>query len=102
MAISDFEKKKVVLDYLKDKDFSFEILIDEKGKTSESYKAFVLPSTFLIDRQGNAVGRVAGIRAWDSPEIRKVIESLLDMPTSDADRASTKGASSPDAPKTPR
>ncbi|MCK4738435.1 MAG: redoxin domain-containing protein [Deltaproteobacteria bacterium] len=77
VAINDYQPKKNVLKYLKNKNFAMKILIDEKGGVSEAYHAGVLPMTFLIDRDGKAVGRAAGFRDWTGPSAISIIEEVL-------------------------
>jgi len=38
-----------------------------------------LPTTLLIDAQGNEVGRVVGARDWASPESQAEIAKLLGL-----------------------
>jgi peroxiredoxin len=77
VAIDDYEPKERVLKFLKKFPYTFKILIDEKGTTSENYKTFVIPTTFIIDREGRAIGKAIGMRQWDSPECIMYFEELL-------------------------
>lgn len=77
VAINDYENEKKVNSYMKNKDFKFTVLIDPSGKVSESYNAIALPITFIINKEGQAVGRVIGYKNWHSVEIQKFIEELL-------------------------
>jgi peroxiredoxin len=77
VAISDYEPKEKVLKFLKKFPYTFKILTDEKGKTSEAYKAFHLPTTFVIDKEGMAVGKAIGPRDWDGAKSIMFFEELL-------------------------
>ena len=77
LAVNDYEPRERVEKFLKNKDYSFPILIDPSGKVTESYRAMALPSSFIIDREGKAIGRAFGLREWDSPDAMKLFESIL-------------------------
>ena len=54
------------------------VLLDESGDTTgRAYGVFGPPTVYLIDREGNLVGRVVGTRAWNGEAARKLIEALL-------------------------
>ncbi|HUP35469.1 MAG TPA: TlpA disulfide reductase family protein [Candidatus Limnocylindria bacterium] len=49
----------------------------EPMAVADRYRVRALPSTFLIDRNGNTVAVALGSREWDSKAAREVIEALL-------------------------
>lgn len=44
------------------------IFIDETGSAMRDLRAIALPTTMLIDGEGNEIGRKIGPAVWDSPE----------------------------------
>jgi thiol-disulfide isomerase/thioredoxin len=46
-----------------------------RGRCPDEY---LLPETHLVDPSGRLVGYVAGPRDWSSPEVRRVLERLLE------------------------
>lgn len=56
---------------------TFPVLLDRESHVSEQYGVKGLPTTFLIDRNGNLRYRAMGGRDFDHPEVEKLIESLL-------------------------
>ena len=57
------------------------VLLDESGDTTgRVYGVFGPPTVYLIDRNGNLVGRVVGARAWNGEAGRRLIEQLLAAP----------------------
>ena len=52
-------------------------LMDRDGKVTERWQPRGLPSTFLIDPQGNLRYLALGGRTWDSPPYLTFIESLI-------------------------
>lgn len=57
------------------------LLQDPAGAIGQSYGVVGLPTSFLIGRDGRAVARAIGPRAWGTAEFRALIESLLREPT---------------------
>lgn len=55
----------------------FPILLDGDGEASLAWKVFSLPSSFIVDAQGRL--RYSANRAidWDSPEVWRVVDGLL-------------------------
>ena len=56
---------------------TFPILFDPDSRISERYAVKGLPTTLLINRQGEVVYRAAGGRDFDHPEVRAIVEKLL-------------------------
>ena len=60
-----------------DVDPTFTILFDKDSKVSNSYRVSGLPTTYLIDKQGNIRYRAIGGREFDHPEVEKQILQLM-------------------------
>lgn len=58
-------------------DPTFTILFDKDSMVSNSYRVSGLPTTFLIDKQGNIRYRAIGGREFDHPEVEKQIMQLM-------------------------
>ena len=58
-------------------DPTFTILFDKDSKVSNSYSVKGLPTTYLIDKQGNIRFRAIGGREFDHPEVEKQIMELM-------------------------
>ena len=59
-------------------DPTFEILFDETSKVSRDYAVKGLPTTYLIDKQGNIRYRAIGGREFNHPDVIKIINQLID------------------------
>ncbi len=59
-------------------DPTFEILFDKNSQVSQDYAVRGLPTTYLIDKQGNIRYRAVGGRSFDHPEVIKIINDLID------------------------
>ena len=74
----------------------FPILLDEEGETFKSWGATILPTTYVLDRDGvpRFVGR--GPLAWDESPARDFVEGLLHPGRADAAHPpSPQGGASP-------
>ena len=56
---------------------SFPVYLARSGNVTDKYWTWGVPVTYFIDKKGWIVGRAVGPRKWDSPEIMKLIQSLL-------------------------
>jgi len=52
--------------------------VDASGKASRELSALGVPTTLLIDREGNELGRLAGPAEWDSPEMVSFIRGYIE------------------------
>jgi hypothetical protein len=62
---------------MKDFQLSFPALLDIDGTVFSLYRVSALPTTYLIDRSGNVIGRKVGPKDWASREIEEFFISLL-------------------------
>lgn len=56
---------------------TFAILFDRESRVAEQYGVKGLPTTYLIDRDGNIRFQAIGGREFDHPEVEALIEGLL-------------------------
>ena len=78
VAVSIDSEMVVIPPFVKQNKLTFPIGHDPKMALAERYGVRALPSSFLIDRQGNLAALAIGPRAWDTKASYAVIESLLD------------------------
>jgi peroxiredoxin len=71
------EDLKTVRRFLKEKDFSFTILLDSKEALMDRFKVETVPTTLIIDREGRVAFRVNSFFKWDSDEVVAAFEELL-------------------------
>jgi thiol-disulfide isomerase/thioredoxin len=53
------------------------IYIDPSGQVLRQTRALGLPTTLLIDRSGQEIGRVIGPAEWDAPQIGEFLSSFI-------------------------
>ena len=66
------EKAKAFLDETGAKDLAF--YADPTGKLFSKLKAVGMPTTLLLDAQGQEIGRLVGPADWASPEAKRLVE----------------------------
>ena len=77
VAINDYEKPSKAIKFVKRGGYTFLVLVDEPGKTSEAYKAMVLPVTFIIDPEGMVIARAVGYKDWAGDGFINYFEGLI-------------------------
>ena len=66
-----------IVDYRREVGLTFRLAQDAQGDVSGLYGVIALPTTFVIARDGRAVGRAVGTRDWTSDAARALVRSLL-------------------------
>lgn len=56
---------------------SVKTYLDPKSNVGHAFTVRGLPTSFLIDRDGQVLGRLEGAAEWDSPKILAVLKPLL-------------------------
>lgn len=57
--------KSEIISFLDNKGYTFPVLFDETGKTFSAYNVQVLPTTYMIDKEGKVFGYVPGMMTKD-------------------------------------
>jgi peroxiredoxin len=79
LAISiDADGRSAVEPFVRERPFTVPIGLDPKMTVADRYGVQALPTTVLVDRNGNRVAWAVGPREWDAPDARAVVELLLD------------------------
>jgi thiol-disulfide isomerase/thioredoxin len=77
LAINVGEQKYRVWKFVKLISFGLPVLLDTRKDTFNSWGVSVLPTSFLLDRQGRVRYRVQGDAGWDSDRVIALIEALI-------------------------
>ena len=80
LAASLREKAKTVKKFVKDYKLTFPVLLDSKGKVGSAYLVTSIPTTYLINRQGEIIGRALGGRKWAGEDSFNLFSALLKFP----------------------
>jgi thiol-disulfide isomerase/thioredoxin len=57
---------------------TFTALLDTTGEVSTDFGIRAIPTTFILDKSGQIIGRIAGPREWDSRKSVALFENLAD------------------------
>jgi len=77
LGVNVEENSKAAKNYLKDVKVSFPILFDTTNKTSKLYNVSAMPTTILIDRNGNKRFLHKGYKPGYENDYKKEIKKLL-------------------------
>ncbi len=67
----------VVKPYVESQGLTFPVLLDPGSDVSNSFRVLSLPTTYLIDPDGNIIGEQSGAENWSAPETLQYFEDLL-------------------------
>jgi len=77
VAVNMRESQELVHAFMSDYGLSFPAVLDINGGVSTGYGIQAIPTSFILNREGQIVARLVGSIDWDSPQIHAVFESLL-------------------------
>ena len=78
IAVSSDKSLATVKDFIAQNPVSYTILFDEKlAVARDLYKAFMVPTTFVIERRGTIFRKHFGEQDWTKPALVKEIDALL-------------------------
>ncbi len=79
LAVNINEKKEIVRRYVEKQKISLHVLLDIDGKVANTYSVRAHPDHFLINREGEFIGKTVGARDWQSVGNRNLIQYLLEQ-----------------------
>jgi len=77
IAVSIKESPAQVKAFFKEKKLSFTALIDPKGAVGKKFAINSIPTTFILDKNGNVIGKALGPRDWGSRKSHALFEHLV-------------------------
>lgn len=78
VAVNFREDRKAAKEFFADLGLTFTGLLDPDGSVSNEYGAWSLPLTYVIDRDGEFVGKTIGDRRWYSEDAQAFFRELLE------------------------
>lgn len=73
----DRGNRKSVEAFLEELKLPFHTLLDPDGKVRNTYEVFAMPTTYIIGRDGNILGRIIGERDWSGDKANSLAMDLL-------------------------
>ncbi|MCL2209382.1 MAG: TlpA family protein disulfide reductase [Treponema sp.] len=77
LAVNLREDSNTVRQFIQDNDYSFPVLLDSDGNVGSVYGVEMIPTSYLIDREGKIAGMIIGSIYWDTLQVMAAVESLL-------------------------
>jgi thiol-disulfide isomerase/thioredoxin len=77
LAVDIQEDKDEVAAFMKEHGLNFPVALDSTGRISNEYGIRGIPTTFIIDREGNVIASVVGGRDWNTETIFAALELLI-------------------------
>ena len=75
LAINVRQDRKTAAKFIRKLDISYDVLLDSDGAVARKYGVIGLPTTFMIDRDGNLYNRILG---ESTPEVfENIVKELL-------------------------
>ncbi len=70
------ETRNRVMAFLQDYPLRFPLLLDTNSEAMKHWAAQTIPTTYVVNAQGQVIYLAIGMRKWDSPEILQMILAL--------------------------
>lgn len=77
VAVNLGERQKTVESFLEDNNLTFPVLLDVTNRVGGIYGARSIPTTYIIDRDGNILSMTVGAREWYTEEIKTLFSEIL-------------------------
>ena len=77
IAINLDEERQLALEFLEQVPAEFPIVYDPEGHLAQAYAVDALPTSYMIDQQGNIVYQKRGFKLKDRQQMEATIEGLL-------------------------
>jgi thiol-disulfide isomerase/thioredoxin len=77
LAVNSGERNSEVMSFMTSYGLTFPTVLDSDGTVSRYYGIQGIPTSYLIDREGNMILRLVGSIDWDTPQIHAALELLL-------------------------
>ena len=71
------EDFKTVKNFITTNKYTFPVFTDDNGQLNNAYGTGSIPTTYLIDKNGNMIAQFVGSREWDSQTAKDLINNLL-------------------------
>jgi peroxiredoxin len=80
LTVNVRESAEEVKAFFQEHQLSFSAILDPEGHAFERFNVWSLPTTFIINRKGELLGKVIGYRDWESEQTIRVLRGLLENP----------------------
>lgn len=78
LAVDLGEDRKTVQKFVDEYGLTFPVVLDETNAVGGQYDARSIPTTYLVGRDGNILGRAVGVRPWEDEEYISLFKEILE------------------------
>ncbi len=80
LAVNIQESRNKVAAWIKERGLTVPVVLDTDGDVISRYRVRATPTIVLIGRDGRMVGRAVGMRPWEAPTGRALLDALMAQP----------------------
>jgi len=77
LAVDIGESASSVQQFIRRAGYTFPVILDRDNRVSTVYQIEVIPTTYIINREGIIIGKVIGSIMWDNPRVIAALDILL-------------------------
>jgi len=79
LAVDLGEDSGTVQDFVDEFGLTFPVVLDQTNAVGTMYNAQSIPTTYLLSREGNILGRAVGARPWEDEIYMNLFREILEM-----------------------
>ena len=79
LAVDLGESRSTVQEFVDEYELTFPVVLDETNAVGGMYDARSIPTTYIVGRDGNIIGRSVGARSWDEDIYMNIFREILEM-----------------------
>jgi len=77
LAVDLGEDERTVNQFIENNGYTFPVMLDRSNRAGGLYGIQAIPATFILDREGRIIARIAGSIEWDTPRMTAAFDALL-------------------------
>jgi thiol-disulfide isomerase/thioredoxin len=74
LAVNVKEGRGVIKPFLDERRLTFPVLLDPKAEVSRLYRVRSIPTTFLVNQEGQIIGKISGARDWKWEDFKPLLK----------------------------
>lgn len=78
VAIDLREAREAVAAFVQEHHLTFKILLDPEGRIGQALNIRSIPTTYILSRKGELIGKVLGARDWDDTHFINLFRALIE------------------------
>ena len=79
VSVDDKNAKQAVIDFVLEKELTFDIFLDTESVAMRKFRTASLPSTYIINPDGYVVSQAMGARDWMDPTVVEYFAGIMSL-----------------------